>query len=246
MKWLFGLMGLCLAGSVVAQDSNARLAWADKTILSTPLSGVVQDVNIKPGQIVNKGDLLIRLDQKRLKAELDEAKAVYSQAKSDRNEAAREYNRTMDLYDRNLISEHDKQLAIIENSRAKAELGKANSQLAQAKWSMGYSEISAPFNARVLNVSTYPGQVTVNKLQAESMAVIANKDEMLAKSMLSAAQLVRMKLGDKANVQVAGQTYSGFIDALIMEQAATGYEVRVRFKCPDCQFVEGQAANISF
>lgn len=248
MKWLVGLVGLCLAGSVMAQETNARLQWADRMELATPLSGVVKTVNIKPGQVVKKGDLLIALDQRRFKAELDEAKAVYSQAKSDRQEAGREYTRTMDLYDRNLISKHEKQLAIIENARAKAELGKATSQLAQAKLAMEYSEIQSPFNALVLQVSTVSGEVLVNKLQSQSLGVIVNKDAMLAASMVPMSQLAQLKVGQSMKVQVGSTMYSGIVDGLVYEPqaGASGYPVRVRFECVDCQLLEGQAANIQF
>ncbi|MDP2253986.1 MAG: biotin/lipoyl-binding protein, partial [Thiobacillus sp.] len=65
--------------------------WAAGQVeLTTRVSGVVEEVLVKPGQSVKKGAVLLRLDKTVLQARLDEATAEQARADADEEDAGRE------------------------------------------------------------------------------------------------------------------------------------------------------------
>ena len=69
-------------------------------------------------QRVASGALLVELDQRVLRAGLAAAEARVALAKLKQAEAGRELDRTLELYDRTLLSEHEKQQAQIDAAAA--------------------------------------------------------------------------------------------------------------------------------
>jgi membrane fusion protein (multidrug efflux system) len=74
---LFYLTG----GRYVSTDD--AYVYAAKLMVSTDVSGLVQDVDVREGQRVKKGDILFRLDPKPFRIALDTAKANLAQSELD-------------------------------------------------------------------------------------------------------------------------------------------------------------------
>ncbi|HTW27616.1 MAG TPA: HlyD family secretion protein [Acetobacteraceae bacterium] len=82
--WLTG-------GRVVAIDD--AYVQADKVAISTDVSGMVAAVPVHEGQLVHKGDVLFRLEQRRFRIALDGAKAKLAQTALTLQAAERDYHR---------------------------------------------------------------------------------------------------------------------------------------------------------
>jgi Multidrug resistance efflux pump len=117
------ILGLSLAGVVSPafavdepQTLDGHLAWAEVTRLSTPVSGVVTEIPVQPGQQVEKGAVLLRLDRKPFSDKLAAAVAIRSGLVRAADEAKRDAERTQQLYDRTVASESERQEALIKQS----------------------------------------------------------------------------------------------------------------------------------
>ena len=115
-----GWLMLASSGSVLAAEIDTTITWRQKTVLSTPVSGIIQSINVSPGAVVNKGDVLLQLDDRAIKQHLEEAKAQVERMQLLEEEAERELERTNELYDQTLIADHEKQMAIIARAEAAA------------------------------------------------------------------------------------------------------------------------------
>jgi len=160
------LVGLCLGGA-------SPLWAADKVELTTRVSGVVEEVLVKPGQRVKKGAVLLRLDRTALQARLDEATAEQARADADEADARRELERAEELFNRTVSSVSELEAATLRHVRAKAALSVANARLIIAKKNLGDAELKAPFSGVVSSVPGGPGTVVTADCQPKTLVILS-------------------------------------------------------------------------
>lgn len=159
------LAGLGLAG--------AAPSWADKVELTTRVSGVVDEVLVKPGQRVKKGAVLLRLGKTILQARLDEAVADHLRAQADEADAKREFERAQELYNRTVSSTSELEAATLRHARAQAGLTAAAARRAIARKNLEDAELRAPFDGVVSALPGGPGTVVTAECQPKTLVVLS-------------------------------------------------------------------------
>lgn len=229
---------LLLASPLVsALDLDGRLEWAQRVTLGTLVSGVVEQVPAKVGTRVAKDELLLALDGRALQARIAESRASLSQAQVRLAEAQREDDRSAELYDRTLISDHERELARIELAGAQAALQIARAQLQQARLDHEYSRIQAPVAGWVLAVNAQPGQVVVANLESPALVTVARAGRMQASAELAAAKLTAVNRDSGFSVAVGEEWYPAQLDHIGPEpvrqdEREVYYPLRVSFDVP--------------
>lgn len=241
------VLGLFWSLPLWAAEHAATLQWLQRVELGTPVSGVVNEVAVRPGQRVKQGALLLRLDPRAQQAAVRRAEAEAAGLKVRLDEAERELARTQELYDRTLLAEHDLQVAQIEFSTSQALYQGAQAELVQARLALEYTTLRAPFDAVVLARQAEVGQTVVSELQSTPLIVVAAAGRMLAVSELEPAVLARLEPGGAATVRVAGQEYQGRIHSIGFEPAAgtSRYRVAVEFETAGRLLRAGSEARVS-
>jgi RND family efflux transporter MFP subunit len=220
-----------LAMTAAAAEEDATLQWARKVALSTPVSGVIASVAVQAGDQVTKGQVLLRLDDRALRAKVQGLEAEQARATADRDEAKRELDRTQELYDRTLLADHDLQLAKNQLTAAEAALATTEAALTQARWKLEYSAVRTPFDARVLRCNAEPGQTVISRLQAEPLVEVVASEAMLARMNVSTDALKGLQTGQSVQVTVHGKKYAGLVQHIALEPGKDGrYAVDVRFQ----------------
>lgn len=211
------ISGLLLSAPLAAQDLPGTTEWGGKLTLTTTVSGMVSKVHVIAGDKVMQGAALVELDPRNYQTRLIAAQALWEATRQLNDEARRELDRTLELYDRTLISDHERKLAEIEAAKADAALREAEAKLMEVRLQRDYSRINAPFNGRVLAVHVQPGEAVVNRLEAMPLVTLVDHKRMLARTQVDERALMRLKVGDKVQVGIRG----GWLDGLI---ASLGYD----------------------
>ncbi|WP_455367049.1 efflux RND transporter periplasmic adaptor subunit [Kaarinaea lacus] len=246
--WWFGWSMLVSSGAVVAAEIDATITWRQKTVLSTPVSGVIKSINVSPGALVNKGDVLLQLDDRAIKQHLEEARAEVERMRLLEAEAERELERTNELYDQTLIADHEKQMAIISRAEAAAKHQAAKADLAQAEMDLEYSAIRAPYDAIVVKQYAQVGQTIASLTTITPLLEVAERGMMSAKVLVSGGTVSKLKIGNAAKVQVGGRTYNGTIEAIGLEpvsEKSSKYEVKVSFSTQGKVLRAGRSAKVT-
>ncbi|MFN3749902.1 MAG: efflux RND transporter periplasmic adaptor subunit [Thiobacillus sp.] len=163
------VIATALAGMALAAP-----AWAaDRVELTTRVSGVVEEVLVKPGQRVAKGAVLVRLDRTVLRARVDEATADQARADAEEADARREFERAEELYNRTVSSTSELEAATLRHARARAALAAADARLAIAKKNLADAELKAPFAGVVVAVPGLPGTVVAAECQPRPLVVLS-------------------------------------------------------------------------
>lgn len=236
--WMLGLSLAGVAQGVLALDLNGQLAWVQRVELGTLVSGVVTEIPVQPGQLVKQGSTLLRLDPRDFQARQSGARATLARAESQLDEARREDERAQELYDRTLLSDHERQLAQIARVEAESSRAEAKAALVTAQLALERSHLKAPFDARVLMVNAAVGQAVVSQMQSQPLLVIADHGTMLAEAEIAASQLQALATGQAAQVGLDGQWLDGRIQDISLEpvrqtEREAVYRIRIGFSPPE-------------
>lgn len=164
------IVAIALAGFYLGAAGSL---WAAEQVeLTTRVSGVVEEVLVKPGQRVKKGAVLLRLDKTVLRARLDEATAEQARADADEEDAKRELERAEELFNRTVSSTSELEAATLRHARAKAALSGANARRVIAQKNLSDAELKAPFSGVVSSVPGGPGTVVTADCQPKPLVVL--------------------------------------------------------------------------
>jgi RND family efflux transporter MFP subunit len=125
--------------------SSGQITTDNEVILSFKIGGVVENIFVKDGDPVKKGQVLARLNQREISAILTQAKYAFEKAQRD-------LDRVTNLYRDSVVS-----LEQLQNSKTAFDVAQA--QLENVKFNQTYSQIVAPSNGFVLKKFLNPGQV---------------------------------------------------------------------------------------
>lgn len=247
---LWALLWLA-AGTAQAAEVPAVLQWSQRVELSTPVSGVVQAVNVVVGERVRQGQVLLRLDERIYAGRADEAAAMVARNKEDAAEAQRELKRVQELYDRTVISVSELDQAKLRQARAAALLKESQARQRQELKNREDTQLRAPFDAVVVARQAEPGQAVAAALQPQSLLVVARAGEMLARAQVQEAQLANLKAGQEVGVGVGKQNFRGKIRTMGLEPTTRDksgqplYPLDVVFVPGETQLRAGAAATLN-
>ncbi len=242
--------GLLAALPAAAVELPARVDWSERYTISTPLAGVVREIAVRPGDLVERDQVLFTLDTRRLRAEARAVEAEIERLRLDLSEADREVERAEELYDRTLIAMRERELARIQRAMAAARLARAQAEQERLRVDLDDSRIRAPAAGRVLTVAITIGEAISPALAPPVLATLGSTDPMRADATVDSDLAGRLQPGQTVAVDVgSGETYAGTISAVGWEMEdigfGPGYRVQVRFSPPETvQLRSGQPARV--
>ncbi len=136
------------------RDGKVR---AEQVSITPQVSGRITTLAVKDNQFVKAGQLLFRIDDTPYHIAILNAEAQLAKAQSDLAKANNEANRRRHL-SQNYISAEDLDTANISVKAAcRRACNVAEAQLAQAKWQLAQTTVSAPVDGWVTNLSARAG-----------------------------------------------------------------------------------------
>lgn len=156
--------------------------------LRPQISSTVREVVVKEGQMVRKGELLFRFDDRTEQANLDKARAQLARDQATLADLERQWKRAQELRAQNFISQGaaDTVQANLEAQRAAVVADQAAVKAGEV--SASYATLRAPLAGRIGLVNVYPGSL-VSATGASALATIAQIDPIGVSFTLPEAQL---------------------------------------------------------
>jgi len=166
--------------------SNGVIASKDEMRLSFKVGGVIRRIAVRPGETVKAGARLAEI-------ELAEVDAQVEQTRQLADKAQRDLDRGERLYADQVIS-----LEQLQNLRTQAQVQRA--QLRSAQFNRGYAAIVAPRDGVVLRKLAEERELIA--AGAPVIVLGARDGGYVVKAALSDREIVRLKLGDAADVHL--------------------------------------------
>lgn len=236
------LVLMCLSGSALAAELQAVVVMPEPVEIGTLVSGQVAEVVVQPGQQVKKGDLLVRMDERELKAAEAAAKAGYSKAKALFDEAKREEERSKELYDRTLLSDHELQVAQIDRTKAESLMEESKARLTQASIRLERTMLKSPFDALVVRQAVYSGQMVNNEQQIQPMVQLLPLDQAQISLTLEISKHPGLSVGSA--LALPGENLNAWINRIEPSPQAGWAQIHATVTAPEAKLRPGQSVTV--
>ncbi|MFM2369116.1 MAG: hypothetical protein RL619_1416 [Bacteroidota bacterium] len=222
--------------------------------ISSMVSGEIISLPVKEGQVVKKGDLLVKINPdlytsglNRTVANLSGTKASLSQADASFKEAKASYDRNKTLFDKGIISrsDWDKSIASFEVAKAAKQTAyfnvrSASASVNEAQDNLGRTVIYAPADGTisVLNVELGERVLGTQQMAGTELLRVANLNNMEVEVDVNENDIVKIKVGDEAKVEVDAylkKQFKGIVTSIsnsasssLTADQVTNFKVKVR------------------
>jgi RND family efflux transporter MFP subunit len=196
--------------------SGGVLSSSDEIRLSFKTGGLIQNIYVKEGQKVRKGELLATLD-------LSEITGQVTQARNAFDKAQRDYNRTKNLF-------RDSVATLEQMQNAETGLNLARSAYDIATFNLSHSKINAPADGIILKQLAKTNEMIAPGYPAFLFGTTGKNWKV--KAGFSDREIVRINPGDSASITMdayPGKEFYGVVDQVgQMANPMTGtYEVEI-------------------
>lgn len=186
--------------------------------ISSQVSGEIIDLPVKEGQVVKKGDLLVRINPDLYTSGLNRSISNYSgtksglsQADASFKEAQASFERSKTLYEKGIISkaDWDKAIASFEVAKANKQTAYFNVQSAsasvkEAKDNLGRTTIYSPNDGTISKLSVELGEriLGTQQMAGTELLRVANLNNMEVEVDVNENDIVKINIGDETKIQV--------------------------------------------
>ncbi|HEM7852172.1 TPA: efflux RND transporter periplasmic adaptor subunit [Burkholderia multivorans] len=133
----------------IADEFNGRVEAVDAVELRPRVSGYLQRIRYKEGDLVAQGAVLFEIDPRPYRIALDRAIAQQQRARAAEHLARVQLQRVQTLIDAHATSQEELDNARTAAEQARADLQAADAAVADAKLNLGFTEVRAPISGRV-------------------------------------------------------------------------------------------------
>lgn len=224
---------------------SGQITAINNATLSTRMMGYVESLPVKIGQKVNKGDLLISINNVDLRAKKAQVEASITEATVAFNNAKKDYERFQNLFNENSASQKELDDMTARYEMAKARLEAANQMKNEVNSQFAYFNIRAPFSGVVTNTYIDEGDMAnpgVPLVSVESPGGF----EAVAK--VAEDNISGIEVGTKAQILVKALdiTITGKVTELSASAQNTGgqYLMKVQLDKTDAKILSGMYATV--
>ncbi len=246
--------------TTLQQSYPATLRGKTDIEIRPQVTGFITKVHVDEGQQVRKGQVLFTLDQVQFQAAVDQAEAAVASAKTAVSTAQLTADNKRRLYDKNIISEYEWQLADNDLQNAKAALAQANAALVTARKNLAYTVVTAPSNGVVGSIPDREGSLASPSSQTP-LTTISDNSEVYAYFSLTEKDILAMADNGSRNINTAiaqmpevgleladGSTYSakGKVSTIsgVIDSSTGAASVRALFPNPSGMLRSGSTGRV--
>jgi RND family efflux transporter MFP subunit len=220
---------------------------ASQTVnISTRIMGFITAINVKVGDHVNKGQLLVSISNDDIKAKRAQTDAMISEAEASFNNAKKDQDRFNNLYKQQSASAKELDNINLQYNAAKSRLEAVKQMRNEVSAMMSYAQLTAPFSGivsqKMMDAGSMasPGMPILTIEQAGVLQVSASVPE---------NNIQQLQLGSNATVQIksAEKTFQSTISQINPSSQFTGGQFIVKIKIPESAqkgLYAGMYANI--
>jgi len=251
-------------------SANGQIQPQTKVKISADVAAKIMHLDVKEGDWVEKGRLLVQLDRERFQAELESAQANLRATEANANlvkenmrKVEKDYQRVKELFEQQLESQAalDQANAAyqVEKARHQAALeqvDQARANLKQANDALSKTTIYAPMAGTISELNKEEGEIALgSQFQEDVIMVVSNLTGMEALVNMDENDVVSVQVGDSATIEVdalPNVTFKGTVSDIASSAKVTAsgtadqkteFEVKIAIDQPGVSLRPGMTAS---
>jgi HlyD family secretion protein len=241
-------------------SASGRIQPEVEVIIRPDVSGEIIELNVREGDFVREGDLLLRIKPDLYEARIDELNAVLltqrsrmEQARAAKLQSEVEYLKNKQLYDRQLISnleylrsKNDYEAQKANFKAAEYQIESARAQLRRAEEELQQTVIRSPKNGTISRLAVERGERVLGQAQTAGteMMRIARMEQMEVLVDVNENDIVNVSVNDTTDIEVdayPNRMFEGVVTEIANSAEITGggsadqvtnYKVKIRITTP--------------
>ena len=253
----------------VVLNATGYVVAQRKAAIASKATGRLEWLGVTEGSRVRQGDVIARLDARDVvaqaqvaEANVTAARAGVDQALVEQNNAQTELDRNKDLVARGFISRSALDTAqarfdraVAGTANARAALAAAEAGARNARVSVDYTEIRAPFDGVILSKSANVGDmVTPFSSATDSKGAVVNMADMSTLEVeadVSESSLSKIQAGQAAEIlldALPDARFRGRVSRMVptVDRAKATVMTKVRFEAIDPRVLPEMSAKVAF
>lgn len=227
--------------------ASGKVETVQNANLSTRMMGFVNNVHVKVGDKVRKGQLLISINSADINAQKAQVNASIAEATAAFKNAEKDYNRYKVLFDDESASQKEMDDMTANFEMAKARLEAAKQKKNQVKAQLSYSNISAPFSGVVTGKFINKGDMASPGIPLISIEA-PGKFQVIV--MVPESEIKQIKNGTEVNVTIksTNEVVKGKVTEVSTSTKNTGaqYLVKIVLEKNNVKLLSGMFASVQF
>jgi len=225
--------------------------------VSANVAGKIIKLNAEEGDRVEKGQLLVELDQEQYLASLARAKSNLLSMRANEKKLKSEIIRSKELKERGLISSADFEAVEASYESAMSNTQQANAAVNEAEDMLAKTKLHAEMNGIVTELNKEQGEIALGaQFQEDVIMVVADLSKMEAAIEVDEGDVVNVSLGDTSEIEidafpdtlfkgiVTKIANSATVKGLGTQEQVTNFEVTVALIDPNENFRPGMSSTV--
>lgn len=238
--------------------ATGEVSPARKTPVKSEISGRIAKLQVKIGQTVEQGQVLVELDRSELLSQKEELLRAMEAATLRKEKAARDFERIQSLHQQDFITEKDYQDADTEARLAANTLEIETARLKTLEEKLARTTIQAPQSGVIILCDVEEGEVIVganSMAQGTIIMEVADLSRLLVKADINEVDVVRLSAGAPVEItfdSVPGIMATGAVRAVSpaakvdATKAVRVFPVEITCDAVDPRVRPGITANVTF
>ncbi|NUO79575.1 efflux RND transporter periplasmic adaptor subunit [candidate division KSB1 bacterium] len=185
-------------------SATGKIQPIDQVEVKSKASGQIMVMPVEEGDLIEKGDLIARIDETDARNTYEQAVADLDVANATVAQTAGNVKRQEEMFKRGLLSEAEMDQVRLEEVRAKAQLVKAETEVATMDVRLKDSVVRSPISGVVLQKNVEAGQIISSGINSVSggtlIATVARMDSMYVYAEVDEVDIGQVQIGQTAKV----------------------------------------------
>lgn len=254
---------------ITVLNATGYVAAQRKAAVASKGTGRLEWLGVREGSVVKAGEVIARLENSDIKAQVDQAKANVAVARAQVQEAEAElrntelaFKRAQELVAQKLVSASDFDLASARYDQAKAAVGARRSAVQAAQANVRVAEVAfdntlirAPFDGIVLSKNANVGDVlSPFNTGLDSKGAVVNMADMATLEVeadVSESSLGKVSIGQPCEIQLDAlpdQRLLGEVASMVpsVDRSKATVMFKIRFVETDARVLPDMSAKVAF
>lgn len=237
---------LTSSGYVVAQQ---------KAAIASKATGRLVYLGVVEGDAVRKNQVIARLEDDDMRAQLEAAKANLRVNQAELKEAENNYQRQQNLFEDGLIAKMELEAAEARYKRILASIDLSEARVEEAEVALENTRIRAPFDGTVLTKNAEVGEVVAPMAAGSNtraaVVTIADMNSLQVEADVSESNIEKIRIGQPARIALDAYPnyyYDGYAAKIIptADRSKGTVMVKVAFENYDSKVLPEMSAKVTF